>query len=89
MNNTITTDPMILDHTFEDDHQICCAFLYQGKQVSLWWTSVEIAGAFHYNDDRAREIVAAVTKHFDTLIANPDMDEEERYTSYGFMDLGW
>lgn len=89
MSNTTATNPIILSHTFEDDHQICCAFEYQGQKVSLWWTSVEIAGAFHYNDDRAHATVAAITEKFDELIANPDMDEEERYTSYGFMEFGW
>ena len=91
MNNTTVsnTNHVFLDHTFEDDYQLCAAFEYQGQQVSLWRTSVEVVGAFHYDDPRAREVVAEVAQCFDVLIANPDMPDEERYTKFGYMDMGW
>ena len=94
-NNTVCEHFKYLD-TFEDDHMICVNFNYKQLPFSLWWTSLEGAGAFVYKDTSiiAQQILEKFAKVLEEMLLVPensrDQDEERdnQYTEQGFLDYG-
>ena len=80
---------------FEDDHESCCNFTYNGKKFSLWWAAIEAIAAFEYDDSpRAQAILQPISKVLDLMLAAGESsqgktDEDFRHTDWGFFDYGW
>jgi hypothetical protein len=84
-----------LVNVFEDDHESCCNFTYDGKKFSLWWAAVEAIAAFEYDDSaRAQAILKPISEVLDKMIESGEKqkgttDEDYRHTEWGFLDYGW
>lgn len=81
-----------LDGIFEDDHELCCNFLYKDQKFSLWWSSLEIIGAFEYPDSpKACVKLKGLSDLLDRMIADPKgmEDSDDRHSNWGYVDFGW
>jgi hypothetical protein len=84
-----------LVNVFEDDHESCCNFTYDGRKFSLWWAAVAAIAAFEYDDSaRAQAILKPISEVLEMMIANENdtfckEDTDYRHTDWGFFDYGW
>jgi hypothetical protein len=80
---------------FEDDHENCCNFTYDGKKFSLWWTNTEAIGAFEYDDSpRAQAVLKPISEVLEMMIeagkkTKDTTEKDYRHTNWGFFDYGW
>jgi hypothetical protein len=80
-----------LQDIFEDDHEMCCVFMYKNHKFTLWWSTLEVIGAFEYPDSpKAQHTLEGLSDLLDRIIADPEemQDSDERHSKWGYIVYG-